>query len=154
VGVKNLFFSGTVLFLALLFGCTAIGSAPLTDLTTDSADAKKARVEVESVIRQQLDAFKRDDYTVAFSFVSRAFRQEFPRDRFETMIRARFKEIARPSQATVRRIRFDQDQTRAVVEIDVAGTNARLAAVEYRMVFEEGRWKIDHLESVDPFRHL
>lgn len=132
----------------------SIGAAPLSQPAVPPTDRAKARERIGSVIRQQLDAFKRNDYTGAYTFVSKAFRKEFPRDRFETMIRARFKEIARPAQVIFRRVQFDIGRTVAVLEADVAGANARLAAVEYRMVFEEGDWRIDGLEPLDPFRHL
>lgn len=154
MGIRRTFLPGTVILLCLLIGCASVDTAPRAGRTAPSADRERALREIESVIREQLDAFKRDDYTAAFTFVSKAFRKEFPRDQFETMIRARFKEMARPAQTTVRRIRFDRDQTRAVLEVDVAGADARLAAVEYRMIFEEGHWKIDGLKTVDPFRNL
>jgi len=154
VGVRKSFLSGTLLLLTLLIGCASVGPPPLTEPKESSADRKKALGEIESVIRRQLDAFKKDDYNTAFTFVSKAFRKEFPRDRFETIIRARFKEVARPTQAIFRRVQFDPDHTRAVLEVDVAGSNARLASVEYRMVLEEGAWKIDGLEPLDPFRRV
>lgn len=151
-----------MMFLFLLLGCTA-GGPPLhrsssgtsfTDPAAPPADRKETLAQIASVVRQQLDAFKRDDYSGAYTFVSKAFRKEFPRDLFEARIRARFKEVARPAQVLFRRLHFHPGDDRAVLEVDVAGANARLATVEYRMVFEEGSWKIDGLEPLDPFRAL
>lgn len=150
-----------MMLLSLLLGCTAggpplhrsSGAAPLTD-PADRKETKESLEQIASVVRQQLDAFKRDDYSGAYTFVSKAFRKEFPRDLFEARIRARFKEVARPAQVLFRKFHFHPGDNRAVLEVDVAGANARLAAVEYRMVFEEGSWKIDGLEPLDPFRAL
>ncbi|MCG3110971.1 MAG: DUF4864 domain-containing protein [Candidatus Manganitrophus sp. SB1] len=158
MGIRTLILPGIMMFLFLLLGCTA-GGPPLhrsssgTSLT-DPADRKETLAQIASVVRQQLDAFKRDDYSGAYTFVSKAFRKEFPRDLFEARIRARFKEVARPAQVLFRRLHFHPGDNRAVLEVDVAGANARLATVEYRMVFEEGSWKIDGLEPLDPFRAL
>jgi hypothetical protein len=166
VGISTTILAGITALFSFIFGCTtggpgrtaalqqSIGTASLTRPAAPAADREKALNEIQSVIWQQLDAFKRNDYTGAFAFVSKAFRKEFPRDKFETMIRARFKEIARPAQIIFRRLYFHPGDTHAVLEVDVAGANARLAAVEYRMVFEEGNWKIDGLKQVDPFGRL
>jgi hypothetical protein len=157
---------GMITLLFLLLGCAAgepgrravphpsTGAAAPTRPAAPAADPEKMLEEIKSVIRRQLDAFKNDDYTRAYIFVSKAFRKEFPRDRFETMIRARFKEMARSAQAIFRKAQIDPEDARAVLEVDVAGINARLASIEYRMVFEEGSWKIDRLERLDPFRNL
>lgn len=146
-----------MMLLSLLLGCTAGGPLHGSNgaaALTDPADRKETLAQIASVVRQQLDAFKRDDYSGAYTFVSKAFRKKFPRDLFEARIRARFKEVARPAQVLFRRLHFRPGDNRAALEVDIAGANARLATVEYRMVFEEGSWKIDGLEPLDPFRAL
>lgn len=122
--------------------------------TAPLADREKTLEEIASVIRRQLDAFKRDDYARAYTFVSKAFRAQFSQDRFETMIRARFPEIARSAATRWGRTFLFMDNTRATLEIDVTGVSARSIAVEYRMVLEEGGWKIDGLAHLNPFRHF
>lgn len=158
MGIRALILPGIMMLLSLLHGCTASGpplhrSSGAASLT-EPADRKETLEQIASVVRQQLDAFKRDDYSGAYTFVSKAFRKEFPRDLFEARIRARFKEVARPAQVLFRRLHFRPGDHRAVLEVDIAGANARLATVEYRMVFEEGSWKIDGLEPLEPFRAL
>ena len=110
--------------------------------------------EIQSVIRRQLDAFKQDDYAGAYRFTSAAFRKEFSRDRFEAMIRARFPEVARSAATRFGRTFLYMDDTRATLEADITGVNARSAPMEYRMVLEEGEWKIDGLSPLDPFRQF
>jgi hypothetical protein len=161
VGIRALILPGIMMLLSLLLGCTAggplhgsNGAAGLTEPAAPPADRKETLAQIASVVRQQLDAFKRDDYSGAYTFVSKAFRKEFPRDLFEARIRARFKEVARPAQVLFRRLHFRPGDNRAALEVDIAGANARLATIEYRMVFEEGSWKIDGLEPLDPFRAL
>ena len=110
--------------------------------------------EIRSVIGRQLDAFKKDDYTGAYRFASNAFRKQFSRDRFEAMIRARFPEIARSAGMEFGKMFLYMNETRATVEIDVTGANARRISMEYRMVLEEGGWKTDDLTLLDPFRRF
>lgn len=108
--------------------------------------------EIQSVIRRQLDAFKKEDYKEAYRFTSTSFQKQFSKDRFETMIRARFPEMARAASTRIGRAFLDD--ARATVELDVTGLNARIIAVEYRMVFEEAGWKIDALTLLDPLRRF
>lgn len=139
---------------SLILWFTLLSAPPAARPIQQAPDPSAEEEKIVLVIRRQLDAFKRDDYSGAYTFFSKAFRKEFPPDLFEARIRARFKEVARPAQVLFRRFHFHRGDTRAVLEVDIAGANARLATVEYRMVFEEGSWKIDGLEPLDPFRAL
>lgn len=137
-------------FISWAIGARAAFAEPIAP----PADREEALEEIASVIRRQLDAFKRDNYARAYTFASKAFRAQFSQDRFEAMIRARFPEIARSAATRRGRTFLFMDNTRATLEIDVTGVSARSIAVEYRMVLEEGGWKIDGLALLNPFRHF
>lgn len=124
---------------------------PIRTSTNEATDPLQA---IQSVIRRQLDAFKKDEYTDAYRFTSKSFRQQFSKERFEAMIRARFPEIARSTSTRFGKTFLYMNDTRATLEIDITGVNARTISVEYQMALEEEGWKIDRLSLLEPSRRF
>src|SRR5262249_2881728 len=78
----------------------AIGTALVAVAAWAQAEAGAVRRATEPVMRQ-LEAFRRDDFDVAYTFASEEIRQRFDREAFERMVRGGYPEIARSTSATV-----------------------------------------------------
>ena len=85
--------------LSALFMAVLLLSAPSQAQTDFSVYPMAApdRAAVESVIRQQVDAFRRDDGEQAFSYASPTIRQRFRNaENFMTMVRSGYPAVYRP----------------------------------------------------------
>ena len=95
-----------------------------------------------SVVMQQLDAFRRDDFDEAFTFASTEIHQLFDRARFEQMVRSGYPEIARSTSAVIDGVQR-VDPARLYLFARVRGANGRAIEAVYEMVLEDGRWRIN-----------
>ncbi|HEX9820082.1 MAG TPA: DUF4864 domain-containing protein [Methylomirabilota bacterium] len=95
-----------------------------------------------SVVMQQLDAFRRDDFDEAFTFASIEIHQLFDRSRFEQMVRTGYPEIARSTSAVIDGVQR-VDPGRLYLFARVRGANGRAVEAVYEMVLEAGRWRIN-----------
>jgi Domain of unknown function (DUF4864) len=102
------------------------------------AEAKDAG----SVVMQQLEAFRRDDFDTAFTFASAEIRQLFDRPRFEQMVRTGYPEIAQSASATVDSVQRG-DAGQLYLFLRVVGANGRTVEAVYEMVLEDGRWHVN-----------
>lgn len=110
--------------------------------------AQSTEAEVQGVIRQQLDAFRADDFEGAFTFASRGIRRLFGTpERFAAMVKQGYPMVWRPGD-----VRFLGQQPRgAGVRQKVLITDrAGLAHVlEYSMMRGEDGWRIDGVRILD-----
>ncbi len=118
---------------ALLLALGPVAATPQSD-----ADVKDAG----SIVLQQLEAFRRDDFETAFGFASAEIHQLFDRARFEQMVRAGYPEIARSASAVIDGVER-ADGRRLYLFVRVRGTNGRVVEAVYEMVLENGRWRIN-----------
>lgn len=106
---------------------------------------------VQSVIRQQLDAFNRDDGVAAFGFASPGIRAKFHSvETFMAMVRQAYAPVYHSVSAHFGALRVEGD--RLVQEVVVTGRDGVTALASYLMVREPGGgWKIDgcRLEPLD-----
>ncbi len=122
-----------------------------------SGDHAQARTEdsfsqeIESVIRQQLDAFGLNDYETAYGFASKEVKRQLSRSQFEERVRTDSPQIIKSIRVTFEKIVFDPDRIHATALLQVTGFNHKKVTAEYRMVLEEGEWKIDGM-TVLPIR--
>ena len=101
------------------------------------ADAKAA---AEPVVKQ-LEAFRRDDYTTAFTFASAEIQTQFNRQGFEEMVRRGYPEIARSSFAAVVKTELAPHGA-AYVTVKIRGANGQSIEALYELVWQDG-WKIN-----------
>jgi Domain of unknown function (DUF4864) len=104
--------------------------------------------EIRSVIQQQLNAFNQDDYDTAYSFASRHIQTEFSRPEFEQMVKSGYRQIAKSRRAKFDRIRFTNGENRALAAVIITGMDRITITANYRMVRENGKWKIDGVRIV------
>jgi uncharacterized protein DUF4864 len=102
------------------------------------ADAAKA---AEPVMRQ-LEAFRRGDFTTAYSFASTEIHHIFDRDAFARMVTIGYPEIAHSVSAAVAESRTAPDGT-VYLRLVIVGENGKSVEAIYEMIREQGDWKIN-----------
>jgi len=135
------------LFPSLIF-------APLLVFLTGPPEAQAVKTapqeeKIRSVIQQQLDAFNREDYDTAYLFASRHIQTKFSKREFEQMVKGGYPQIARSKRAVFDTISFSETENRAMATVMVTGLDRITITANYRMVWEDGKWKIDGVVMMD-----
>jgi hypothetical protein len=117
----------------------------------ETSKTKPREEKIRSVIQEQLDAFNRDDYDAAYRFASRRIQFKFSRAEFELMVKGGYPQIAKSRRAVVGAISFS-DEDRAAASVRITGKDRVTITANYRMVQEDGKWKIDGVERVEERR--
>jgi len=123
---------------ALLLGVGAFVGAGQAHAQPLDADAQAAG----RVVMQQLEAFRQNDFTTAYTFASVTVRQMFDRAGFEQMVRGGYPEIAHSASATIGGSRRG-DAGEIYLFVRVLGDNGRAIEAVYELVPEGGGWRIN-----------
>jgi len=123
--------------LIVLLGLCIIMGGPAT------AGDGQQRTAIETVIRAQVAAFRRDDPVAAFGLASPAIQRQFgDPETFLAMVAQAYRPVYRP-----RRMVFLETHTdgagRRVQKVLVEGPDGDTVTALYPMVLIEGRWRID-----------
>ena len=121
--------------LAALSIAWLISTAALAETRPDPAGA------IEPVMKQ-LDALRRDDYEMAYTFASTTIQEMFDRQAFERMVRTGYPEIARSSSAHVAEVRVGPDE-HVYLRLKIRGANGVNIEAVYELVWEGGRFRIN-----------
>jgi hypothetical protein len=124
--------SRTLVALWLGLAATGAGAQPL------DADAQAAG----RIVMQQLDAFRRNDFSTAYAFASVTIRAMFDPPRFEQMVRDGYPEIAHSASATIEGSRRG-DAGQVYLLVRIVGDNGRAIEAVYELVSESGGWRIN-----------
>ena len=125
----------TGLVLVLLLGLVSPAGAQQTDVERQAA-------AMTQTVLQQLEAFRRGDWTTAYGFASSTIQSGFTAEAFREMVTRSYAPIARPLQSRVLATRVIDPQ-RGLVEIRVEGQNGETVDALYELVEEQGAWKIN-----------
>ena len=128
--------------LAVILGAARVGCA---DEAKPSADAMKKKLH--AVIRSQLEAFRRDDYPVAYVFAAPGIKSQFPAEAFEKMVRASYPLIAKSTEAAFG-LTIDDGKT-AVVTVRVVGQAKKAASYQYLLERVREEWRIAGVYELD-----
>jgi len=104
---------------------------------------------IQGVIEQQLKAFNADDYPSAYRYASKHIQSKFALDEFKAMVQTGYPQIARSLRTSFGDITFSEDSVHAVAHVDVTGADHVTVQAQYRMVLEDGSWKIDGVMLYD-----
>jgi hypothetical protein len=107
--------------------------------------AQAQNLDVQSVIRDQVSAFAKDDFVTAFGFADQGIQQIFKTpERFGQMVTNGYPMVLRPQkfEFTEQKI-IDGSVLQYVVIEDQAGV---FFLAEYRMTQTDGIWKISAVE--------
>ncbi len=105
-------------------------------------DAERQAAAMQQTVLDQLAAFRRGDWTTAYSFASQAIQGQFTPDAFREMVSRGYPAIARSASATVLRTEI-ADPARGYVEIRVEGQNGQRIDALYELIDEQGAWKVN-----------
>ena len=95
----------------------------------------------EPVLRQ-LEAFRRSDYDLAYTFASSQIRALFDRPAFERMVRSGYPEIADSTRARIVERRVTPEG-QVLFLLKIRGANGRHVQAIYEIVWEAQAWKIN-----------
>ena len=123
--------------VALMVALAALAATRAEGQPLD-ADAQAAG----RVVMQQLEAFRRDDFSTAYTFASVTVRAMFDRARFEQMVRGGYPEIAHSASAAVEGSRRG-DAGEIYLLVRIVGDNGRVIEAVYELVPESGGWRIN-----------
>ncbi len=104
--------------------------------------------EIQSVIRQQLDAFNFNDFEEAYRLASKQTQDQSSLDQYEEMVRTNYPQITKSIRASFGEIRFTPDPTHAIVQVEITGFNHKKVTAEYRMIQENDGWKVDGITII------
>jgi hypothetical protein len=121
----------TVLFAALGSVATA------GELNPSTAPMKE---KLQAVVRQQLEAFRRNDFAAAYKFAAKGITDQFPLAEFETMVRKGYPIVAASTDAVFGLTMDDGD--RAVVSVRVIGKEKQSGTFQYLLERSGNEWRI------------
>ena len=104
--------------------------------------SRPAPKEAMDPVMKQLDAFRRGDFDVAYTFASAGIQEQFDRPAFEEMVKGGYPEIAQSTSATIFSSALAPDG-HAYVAVKVQGANGNNIEAYYELVLESGQWKIN-----------
>lgn len=107
------------------------------ELSPSTAPRKE---KIHAVIRQQLEALRRGDFTAAYKFAAPGIKEQFPVAEFEAMVRKGYPVIAASTEA-IFGITLD-DGERAVVSVRVIGKEKQSGTFQYLLELSGGEWRI------------
>jgi hypothetical protein len=110
--------------------------------TVASAQLAEVAKAVAEPITKQLEAFRRDDYDVAYTFASAEVQQVFDRQAFERMVKGAYPEIAHSTFAFVARTEAGPDG-HVLAHVKIQGANGHSIEALYDMVREGDGWRIN-----------
>lgn len=107
-----------------------------------SAQEQPANPAIQSVITQQLDAFKRDDGPGAFAFASPNIQGLFQsHQRFMAMVARGYRPLYRSAEATF--LKLETVNGRLIQKVLVRGAGGRVVVAAYDMIEIDGTWRIN-----------
>jgi len=104
--------------------------------------SRPAPKEAMDPVMKQLDAFRRGDFDVAYTFASAGIQEQFDRPAFEEMVKGGYPEIAQSTSATIFSSALAPDG-HAYVAVKVQGANGNNIEAYYELVLESGQWKVN-----------
>lgn len=137
----------TISVRLILFGILILAAHPVP------AD-DPSNLHIQGVIQQQLKAFNADDYPAAYRYASKHIQSKFALDEFKAMVQTGYPQIARSLRTSFGDFTYSEDRVHAVAHVDVTGVDHVTVQARYRMVMEDGAWKIDGVVLYDRTRPI
>jgi Domain of unknown function (DUF4864) len=107
---------------------------------------KTAPKEAAEPVIKQLEAFRRHDFDLAYTFASSEIKEQFSRPDFERMVKSGYPEIAQSTFATVAASALGPDG-HAYLSVKIRGANGNSIEAIYELVLESGQWKINGVKA-------
>src|SRR5688572_27500748 len=103
--------------------------------------------KIHAVIRQQMEAFRKDDFAGAYKFAAKGIRDAFPVEAFEKMVRSSYPLIPKSTEE-VFGLTLD-DGKRAAVTVRVVGKDKQSESYQYLLEHDGETWRIAGVTAVE-----
>lgn len=128
--------------IAMAFFLAVCAAAPSLNYFLILRRAEKSTPsDLYKVIHNQLDAFRAEDFTLAYSQASYGMHQKFSRDQFEEMIRRDYPDLTQAQRIEFGIVKY-RDR-RALIQVFFIGRDGTVLPCIYTLIYETGGWKID-----------
>ena len=97
--------------------------------------------DLYKVIHSQLDAFRSEDFSLAYSQASYSMRQKFNREEFEKMIRKDYAALTEASRIEFGVVKYRDRH--ALIQVFFIAHDETVLPCIYTLIYENGQWKID-----------
>ncbi len=111
--------------------------------------------ELYSVVNNQLDAFRADDFPCAYQYATAGVQQKFSLAQFEALIRHDYTAMTRADRVEFGVARVDG--AAALIQVFFYSEDGTIRSFLYSLVAEDHTWKIDGVEEqsvIPPGHHL
>lgn len=95
---------------------------------------------VNGVIRQQLGAFRKNDFGNAYGFAVSGIREQFTQAEFEKMVRGNFAPMVKPGAVELGGTKVVEGN--ASVQLTLTAEDGTKSAYQYLLEKENGEWRI------------
>jgi len=113
---------------------------------TPTPSSAAVKEKLHAVIRQQLEAFRRNDYAAAYVFAAPGIKDQFALEDFERMVRTGYPIIAQSTEATFGLTLDDGDK--AVVTVRVVDEAGDKASYHYLLELAGEDWRISGVQQI------
>lgn len=105
-----------------------------------TGNAQAVVPEINGVIQQQLEAFRKNDFKTAYGFAHSGIKGQFALPDFERMVRGGFPQMLQPGAVGFGETR--KEGGNAAVQVILTGEDGSRSAYLYLLEKEEGEWRI------------
>lgn len=102
--------------------------------------------ELYSLAESQIAAFRRNDFSTAYTYAASGIRQKFPLDQFREMVRSTYPHLTHSGRLNFGETQFAAN-VRASAMISVSNGSESVPMI-YAFVKEEGKWKIEGVQML------
>lgn len=97
--------------------------------------------QLYEVVRQQIRAFRAEDFAMAYRHVSAGFQERFNIEAFSDLVRTEYPSLVRAERVEFGAVRFEGEH--ALVPVYFFLPDGDVIPTVYRLIQEDANWKID-----------
>jgi hypothetical protein len=123
------------------FRLTIIGMWLVAGVNAHAAGKEAAaKDEVRTVIRSQLDAFRKNDFKTAYGFAHSGVKEQFTPLQFEQMVRGGFASMLEPGAMAFSEVQ--ENEAGAEIQLILTDQKGNRSGFQYILEKESGKWRI------------
>ena len=135
--------------IAVLSALALCATVPAVNYLIDLRRADSTPSDLYNVVYSQVNAFRAEDYSLAYAQASYGMHLKFSREQFEKMIRTDYAEFT-----TAGRIEFGLIKYRdrhALIQVFFIGRDGSVLPCIYSLIYERAQWKVDGAVTLPPW---
>ncbi len=115
---------------------------------TNASDILPSEPDIERTIQSQIEAFKSDDFSTAFTFASRSIQSIFGSpERFGSMVQNGYPMVWRPTEMKFLELR--NEGGRLWQKVMVRDRSGALHVLDYQMIETDQGWRINGVQLLE-----